>query len=401
MNPKLLCLPLLLLACTPRQNPAPLLRQPLQVATTNGWHRVVLDREAQRAFPKIWLGDASGSSVPYVVERDGLWEPRELSLSRLALGRDPQGNPTAEFGLKLPEGWQGREREQLRLKLDLEGAAPWVCEVALERRVEGQPSVSLERQIPEHLYDLGQAGHRDTLTVPWDLPLMRLTLRATQGKAPKILGLRVTAATEPQARAEDLALSPRQRVAKDGAWDLHLDAPERIVGAEIRLKAPVAPLAPAFSLPERPEEPERHLASTGLLWNLPALSTRSERVALDPISTDCLRLRLPEGAAVESLRLLVRREVLLFPAESGQRYFLHHGGGVKPAPGQLSALPTSSRELFQRAPLGLGTAEADPQGLALASEPLEPLRRGLPAIAALGVLLLGFLGWRLLRSETP
>lgn len=399
MNPKLLLLPLLLLGCTPKSSPAPLLRQPLQTAAASGWHRVVLDREAQQAFPKLWLGDASGGSVPYLVERDGLWEPRELELSRLALGRDPQGNPTAEFGLKLPEGWQGREREQLRLKLELEGKAPWVCEVSLDRRIEGQQSVSLERVIPEHLYDLGQAGRRDSLSVPWDLPLMRLTLKATQGKAPKILGLRVTAATEPQARAEDLALVPRQSVAKDGALDLHLDAPERIVGAEIRLKAPVAPLAPAFSLPEGPNAPERHLVSTGLLWNLPALSTRSERVALDPVNTAHLRLRLPEGAAVESLRLLIRREVLLFPAEAGQRYFLHHGGGVKPAPGQLSALPTSSRELYERAPLGLGAPEPDSQGLPLPSEPLEPLRRGLPAIAAVAVLLLGFLGWRLLRSE--
>lgn len=393
-----LALILVLLACAPKADRAALRRQPLSPAPASGWARLPLDREAQRAFPQLWLGDASGQPVPFLVERDGLWEPRELEPAHLALGRNPKGEPTADFSLKLPDGWQDREREHLRLQLDLEGQAPWVARVEVERSAEGRAPVSLEAPVAEHLYDLGGAERRSEIRVPWDLPRMRLTLKATQGVAPRIRGLRILAATEPSARAEDEAVSPRWE-RKGELIRLSLEGPERIVGAELKLRPPLAPIRPAFSLPARDGAPGRPLASVSMLWNLPALDSRAERVALDPVLSDALELRLPSGADLESIRLLVRREVLIFPAEAGRAYFLHQGGQLRQAPGQLGALPASSRGLYQQAPLRLGPAEADPQGISLEAEPGEGLRRYLPWVTGLLVLGLGLVALRMLRGE--
>jgi len=81
---------LLALACAPEtlEDREALRRKPVTAAATNGWVRLPLDREAQKAYPGVWLGDAQGASVPYLVERDGLWEPRTLELEKLALGQD-------------------------------------------------------------------------------------------------------------------------------------------------------------------------------------------------------------------------------------------------------------------------------------------------------------------------
>lgn len=397
---------LLALACAPqtREDREALRRKPVAAAAVSGWARLPLDREAQKAYPEIWLGDAQGASVPYLVERDGLWEPRTLELEKLALGQDAKGNPTAEFVLKFPQGWQVREREQLRIDLDLQGTAPWVCRVDVERRQEGGTGIIFEREMPLHLFDLGDAGHRHGFSVPWDFKIYRVTLRPAQGTAPKILGLRVTALTEPSSRAEDEIVSPRLETVGAREWQLSLDAPDRIIGAEITLTPPVAPITPEFRLPKpvSSSDPgdayERHLASTGLLWNLPALDTRATRVALEPITADRFRLRLPEGAHPESVKLLVRRDVLLFPAEAGKTYFLHYGGQVRQAPGNLGALPDSSRAVYQREPLKLGGAEADPQGIPKKIVLPDRTLPWLPWVTGLAVLALGFAVWKLLKA---
>lgn len=397
---------LLALACAPetREDHAALRRKPVTAAATSGWARLPLDREAQNAYPDVWLGDAEGASVPYLVERDDLWEPRTLELEKLALGQDAKGNPTAEFVLKFPQGWQVREREQLRIDLDLKGVAPWVCRVDVERRQEGGKGITFEREMPLHLFDLGDAGQTHGFSVPWDFKIYRVTLRPAQGTAPKILGLRVTALTEPSSRAEDEIVSPRLETVGAREWQLSLDAPDRIIGAEIALTPPVAPIAPEFWLPVAGASSrgdgsyDRNLATTGLLWNLPALDTRATRVGLEPITTDRLKLRLPEGAHPESVKLLLRHDVLLFPAEAGKTYFLHYGGQVRKAPGNLSALPDSSRAVYQRDPLKLGGSEADPHGIPKKIELPDRTLPWLPWVTGLAVLVLGFAAWKLLKA---
>lgn len=232
----------------------------------------------------------------------------------------------------------------------------------------------------------------------------RVTLRPAQGTAPKILGVRVTALTEPSSRAEDEIVSPRMEATGAQEWQLSLDAPDRIIGAEIALTPPVAPLAPEFRLlkpvssPDPGDAYERHLASTGLIWNLPALDTRATRVSLEPITADRLKLCLPEGAHPEAVRLLVRRDVLLFPAEAGKAYFLHYGGQPKQAPGNLGALPDSSRAVYQRQPLKLGGAEVDPQGLPKKIVLPDRSLPWLPWVTGLVVVALGFAAWKLLKA---
>lgn len=395
------------MGCGPKttEDRASLKRAAVAPAPESGWARVVLSREAQQGFPDLWIGEPGGASVPFLVERDGLWAPRDLRLSNLLLGRDASGRPTAEFTLALPETWQVRDREHLHLRLDLEGAAPWVARVEVQRRLGEGPGVTLERDEPLHVFDLGEAGRRTEVVIPWDALHHRITLVTLQGAAPRFKGLSARAATEPSLRAEDQLETPRLAAEADGSWTLDLDGPDRIVGAEVALKPPVAPVSPRFSVPPEPApqgQPEgyaRAVSDSGLLWNLPALGSSATRVSLEPVTTSRLRLHLPEGAQVASVKLLVRRDALLFPAEAGKAYSLHWGGRVKPAPGNLSALPDSSRALYQQAPLAVGPAEADPTGLPRSVPQEDPLRRWLPWIAGAAVLGLGALALRLLRER--
>lgn len=395
------------MGCGPKtsEDRASLKRAAVAPAPESGWARVVLSREAQQGFPDLWIGEPGGTSVPFLVERDGLWAPRDLRLSNLLLGRDASGRPTAEFTLALPETWQVRDREHLHLRFDLEGAAPWVARVEVQRRLGEGPGITLERDEPLHVFDLGEAGRRSEVVIPWDALHHRITLVALQGAAPRFKGLTARAATEPSLRAEDALETPRLTAEADGSWTLALEGPDRIVGAEVALKPPVAPVSPRFSVPPppvpqgQPEGYARPVSASGLLWNLPALDSASTRISLEPITTDRLRLCLPEGAQVATVKLRVRRDALLFPAEAGKAYHLHWGGRVKPAPGNLSALPDSSRTLYQQAPLAVGPAAADPQGLPRSVAQEDPLRRWLPWIAGAAVLGLGALALRLLRGR--
>ncbi|MCE1228921.1 MAG: hypothetical protein LWX11_05480 [Firmicutes bacterium] len=385
--------------------PAAPQRKAITPAQASGWARLALDRETQQAFPDLWLSDGQGRRVPFLVERDDLWQPRELELASLTVGKDEQGRPTLEFSLKYPEGWSVRQREQLRIALEVEGEGPWVCQVLVNRRQEGSTFIQLDGPAPLHVFDLGEAGRRLECSVPWDAKVYRITLQAVQGRAPHLKGLRVTATTQSSERPEDLTLTPRLESLGKGEWKLSLEAADRLVGAQITLQPPAAPLRPRFHLapdPNRPREEGPYVSVAGLLWNLPALHSTGTRVALGPVTAQELRLHLPEGAVPASVQLLARRDVLLFPAEAGQTYYLHYGGQVLSAPGDLGALPDSSRDIYARAPLSLGTAEADPHGVPLATPPLQSTRPWLPWVAGIAVLILGFGAWKLFRSgEEP
>ena len=403
----------LLLACAPKEDRSKLFRSPVSPAAVSGWARLPLDGNAQLAYPEVWLSDAEGVSIPFEVEREGLWQPRKMELSQLLLGRDAKDQPTAEFSLKFPAGWQVRDREHLKVDLDLEGQAPWVCRVEVERRLPESAFLRLERDVPSHLFDLGMLDGQRGFYIPWDAQTYRVTLVSTQGVAPQITGLKVTASTRPEELQADEVVTPRVEKSEETGgsserWALKLDSSQRVVGADVLLKPPVAPVQPQFKATVKESgrtsrsaqsSYESWVSSQGLLWNLPALSTKATRVSIGPIVTDRLLLTLPEGARLDTVKLLIRREVLLFPSESGRAYFLHTGGRVKQAPGSLAALPDSSRAVYSREPLKLGSGEPDPQGLPILIQGAERTRPWLPWVAGLAVLILGFFAWKLLKTS--
>jgi hypothetical protein len=358
-----------------------------------------LDAEAQRQIRGAWIGDGAGRSVPFLEAREGLWESRSLSVENTLMGRDAAGRPTIEFSLKLPEGWHVGEREALKLDLELEGRAPWVAQVKAERQREGGGFIAYDPASPLHLYDLSPSGSRRTLALPWDGHRYRLTLLASQGEAPRIIGLSARAEPRPEALEAELALDGilTPEPGKPRTWRLTLPDTERVVGLDLVLTPPAAPLRPEIRMGEGPEG-DRGWFCSDLVWNLPALSTRASRIALMPAQAKTLTLTLPEGATPDSVRILVRRQTLLFPAEAGQAYALHLGGEAKPAPGSLGALP-SIRTLAAREALTLGPRETDDQGLPHRESPGQRARPWMPWIAGLALLVLGAAAWRLFRQE--
>lgn len=393
-------------SCAPKEDRSKLAQRPVTPAPVSGWARLPLDGPAQLAYPDLWLGDAEGVSIPFQVEREGLWQPRQMELSQTLLGRTSKDQPTAEFTLKFPEGWQVRDREHLRVDLDLDGQAPWVCRVEVERRMKESAYIRLEQDSPLHLFDLGMSEGKRSFFIPWDAQSYRLTLVATQGAAPKITGLRVTASTRPEELKADAMVSPRvEKVSSSDSgreiWNVRLDTAQRVVGADLLLKPPVAPVQPHFQILAEGKasrtDSSQWVSVEGMVWNLPALDSKATRVALGPVITDHLELSLPQGARLDTLKLLIRHEVLLFPAEAGKAYFLHTGGGVKRAPGSLGALPESSRAVYAQEPLKLGPAEKDPHGIPILIQGAERTRPWLPWVAGLAALILGFFAWRLLK----
>ena len=398
---------ILLVGCASEEDRAGLQRRPVSPATSSGWGRLSLDGEAQRSAG-LWLGDAAGNAVPFLRERDGLWSPQTLEVTGLLLGRDTKGQPSAEFSLKLPEGWQVREREQLRVDLDLVGEAPWVAQVEIARRMNDGEFIVLQEPTPCFVYDLGPKQRRTEITLPWDGDRYRLTLALTQGKAPTIRGLRVTACTWPESLAADEVLVPTSLTHADepGDWRIELTREERIVALDVLAEAPCAPVSvnveaiPHASIEARLHTGDgfRNIGSSGLIWNLPALKSQSTRIPVSPTIARSLMLRLPMGVRLASAKVLVRREALLFPAEAGQSYYLHSGGEIKEAPGNLGALP-ASRAIYTREPLRLGASESDPQGLPRIIPGNERTRPWLPWVVGLLVLAMGAAAWRLLKPE--
>jgi hypothetical protein len=395
---------LLLLAACGREDRAALQRRPIAPAPASGWARLPLDAEAQRQVQEAWIGDAAGRSIPFQEAREGLWESRTLPVELLLTGRDAEGHPTAAFSLKVPEGWRVGERESLKVDLDLDGAAPWVVQVKAEREQPGGGFITYSPVAPLHLYDLAPSGSRRTLDLPWDSQRYRLTLLASQGEAPRIRSLTVRAETRPEALETELALDGTlaPEPGQPRTWRLSLpdsertEHTERIVGLDLELAPPAAPLRPRIRLGEDPEE-RRDYYCNDLVWNLPALRTKASRIALAPLQARTLLITLPEGATPQRARFLVRRQTLIFPAEAGQAYALHLGGEKKPAPGSLGALP-SARSLAATAPLSLGTAEPDDQGLPHRESADQRAKPWMPWVAGLTLVVLGFAAWRLMRQ---
>ena len=401
---------LLLLAACDGEDRTGLRRWPVGPVAGSGWSRVELDGAALSAAG-LWLGDAAGRAVPYLEEREGLWPPRDLETTGLLLGHDGGGRPSAEFGLRLPDGWQVREREQLRMDLELEGEAPWVAQVEIARAIGGAGGsgefLTLDSTPARFVYDLG-AGHRlAEVTVPWDGERYRIALSPGQGKVPSLRGVRVRANTWPEGLAVDDVLEAvvvREAGSADG-WRLDLPRPDRLVALDVTVEAPCAPVAirvEAMPLKSDSEDPgkggePRDVSAAGLVWNLPALNTRATRVVFGPVIARTLRLRTPDGVRLVSVRALVRRQSLLFPAEAGQRYFVHAGGEARKAPGDLDALP-ASRAVYGREPLRLGPPEPDPQGLPRLVPGGERARPWLPWAVGLVVAALGLAAWRLMRA---
>ena len=309
---------LLGLACT-REDRAALNRRPISPTPASGWARLPLDAESQRQVKGAWIGDGSGRSIPFIEAREGLWESRSLPLQNLLTGKDAEGRPTVEFSLKLPEGWRVGERESLTLEFDLDGRAPWVAQVKAERQREDGTFIAYDPVSPLHLYDLSPSGNRRSLGLPWDGQRYRLTLLASQGEAPRIRGLLVRAETRPEALEAELALDGTL-TAESGVprtWRLTLPDTERVVGLDLVLAPPAAPLRPDIHIGEGAEA-NRGWSCSDLVWNLPALNTKSSRIALAPVQAKTLTITLPEGATPQSVRILVRRQTLIFPAEAGQ-----------------------------------------------------------------------------------
>jgi hypothetical protein len=317
----------------------------------------------------------------------------------LLTGKDADGHPTAAFSLKVPEGWRVGERESLKVDFDLDGAAPWVVQVKAEREQPGGGFITYAPVAPLHLYDLSPSGSRRSLDLPWDSQRYRLTLLASQGEAPRIRSLTVRAETRPEALETELALEGTltPEPGQPRTWRLSLPDTERVVGLDLELAPPAAPLRPGIRLGEEQEE-RRDYYCNDLVWNLPALHTKSSRIALAPVQAKSLTFTLPEGATPQRARLLVRRQTLIFPAEAGQAYALHLGGEKKPAPGSLGALP-SARSLAATAPLQLGTAEPDDQGLPHHEGADQRAKPWMPWVAGFALLVLGAVAWRLFRRE--
>lgn len=395
---------LLLLAACARENRDSLHRRSVSPTAASGWARLPLDAASQRQVKGAWIGDAAGHSVPFLEAREGLWESRSLPIDHLLTGKNTKGQPTVEFSLRLPDGWQVGERETLRLDLELDGQPPWVAQVKAERQRQyegagGGGFIAYDPVSPLHLYDLAPSGTRNSLNLPWDGQRYRLTLLASQGEAPHIRGLSVRAETRPEALEAELALDGMlvPESAKPRTWRLTLPESQRIVGLDLLLAPPVAPLRPEIHVGDTTTE-SFDWSCSDLVWNLPALNTKATRIALAPVEATTLTVTLPEGATPQNLRVLVRRQTLLFPAEAGQTYRLHLGGEAKPAPGSLGALP-SIRTLASAAPLTLGPSEADDQGLPHREGADQRAKPWMPWIAGLALLVLGGVAWRLFKSE--
>ena len=234
---------------------------------------------------------------------------------------------------------------------------------------------------------------------PWSRP---------RGKAPKIAGVTVTASTRPEELQADETAAPRVEKASTAgreAWTLRLDAPQRIVGADVLLKPPVAPVQPVFEgLP--PEKPSAQAAgpswisSQGLVWKPAGPGHPGDPrgrgagghrpAAPEPARRGAARHRQAAGPPARCCSSRPRRAgpTTCTPA-----------GRVKQAPGSLSALPESSRAVYARKPLQLGAGESDPHGLPILIQGAERTRPWLAWVAGLAVAVLGFFAWRLLKTK--
>lgn len=294
-----------------------------------------------------------------------------------------------------------REREHLRIDLDLQGRAPWACRVDVARKLEGAALLGLPRTSPLQVHDLGRGESVASLLVPWDAREYRLVLQPLLGTAPNLRNVRVSAVTEPAGLEPARVLAPADLTCEIPSpaperWRLRLPGVERVVGLEVALRPTAQPGRPVAVVPAAgPGEAPRNLKVQDLVWNLPPRGGRGSRVDLDPVLTDRLVLALPPGARLETVKVLVRPEELLFPVQAGRRYWLHLGGRARKAAGEPPPLPPG-RQVYARDPMRLGPPEPDPQGLAQPRPRGRApwLRAGALGGAALLAVLAGFLLFR-------
>jgi hypothetical protein len=315
-------------------------------------------------------------------------------LSRVLLGKDGAGRPTAEFSVILPPGWRKGSGEELTVRFDCQGQAPWACRAEVSRRLGDGAFLTLSLEPAPVLYDFGASGARASLALPWDGDRYRVTLVPVSGAPPLLRGISGESAIPARVEGAEVRLSPSVESLPAAAGQgcrLRLEAPERVVGLTVLLEPPAAPLVPGVTHEGAPQ------AVSGLIWNLPALDTVATHLTLGPLSASSLDLTLPEGARLKRAEVLVRREVLVFPAEAGKTYYLHGGGGVRTAPGALDGLTGAGSD--HPAPLALGPSEPDPQGIPLAAAPGSDLRSWLPWAAGVVAVLLALVALRLFKQD--
>ncbi len=378
-------------------------RRAIAPPAVNGWARVVVDEDGADG---IWIGDAQGRSVPFLWETDATWSALPLTLGHPVWGQDAKGRATGAFTLHPPEGFSRGDREQVKLECALQASAsPWMVAVKVERRGDGGAFIALD-DTPRFLYDLGPDRRATAITIPWDADDYRLTLIPTQGPAPKLLGVEASACTLPsELKADERVNLLFPPATKDEAFrnlrHADLPRPSKLVGLEVTLQPPVAPVV-VHAVSLQPSQTggdfEPRVHGSAEIWNLPALGTLRTLVPMDGPVLMRVHLDLPDGVAIQSASALIRHRRLFFPAEAGAAYFLHSGALEKKAPGSLAALPASSRAFYEGKPLALGPAEPDPQALQAAPDAAAKVRRWLPWGAGVLVVLLGFWGLRLFKG---
>jgi hypothetical protein len=390
------------LACDATPPTVPQQRPIVVPADHHGWARVELDAAAQREREFLWLSDGEGRPNAFLFESGDLWQSRELEITDTLYGTDESGRLSAEFRPRLPSGWQLGEREHLAIEVEVESSPTFVAQVQVQRRRENGEWLRLDQTFP--FYDLGVGNHRK-LSIPWDGDHFRLRFEVSQGEIRSIRQLNVRAQSAPESSAAILVLAQIQppRPGSENAWIVSLAEEERIVGLELELAPPVAPIAVRVFVPQSEGGETRRLdtrfdlANGSYVWDLPALSSRSNRVSLAPIVTNHLAIEVPSEVKIERVKALVSREKIIFPALPAATYYLHQNGELRQAPGDLRALP-DSRIIHQTKPLALGAAQNDPHGVAREATTADKTRPWLVWIVAALVALLAFLGFRLLRS---
>ncbi|GEM_PF-456597 len=382
-----------------------LARRELGVVSASGWARVKIPPEVSQQRDSLWLSDENGTPVPFVEEREGLWRPQRLGVIDLLLGIDDQGRPTAEFGLKSPEGWKIRDREHLELALSVIATGPWVARVDVAQQRHDGVFVTSQASAPMFVYELGNQARDLDVVLPWDADRYRVTLSPTQGPVPKITAIAVTASTVPEALEPDARIGPitlRTLATTNDrgrqGYELELPGPDRVVAFDLTLRAPVAPVVAGVRRPSHDPQRRPVELGSGLLWNLPALQHQSERITIAPTFGQHFELSLPEGVVLTAAHALVHREALLFPAEAEARYYIHTGGRVVTAPGDLATLPVS-RLVYERSPVTLGDPEPDPHGRPHVLDAGQRTRPWLPYVIGVLVVVLGVVAFSLLRAS--
>lgn len=389
------------LALAPRLGAAPE-RRPVEVAGT-GWVRLTLDETAQAAADTAWLGDAAGRPLPFVRESTRAPETRPVRVDAIVSGRDAANQSTVEFTLAAEPGaasaaWQ--------VDLATAGETGWAARVEVDRRQGDGSWLRLDDGIDRHVYDFGGDGRRLRVSLPRDADRYRLTLVPAAGMPPTLTGVsarRILAARE---TLRPVAVDVRPVDGRPGEWLLPVSRRLRVRAIEIDVTDRFAPVSVQVStnVPPRdggPPYPRPIALRDGVIWNLPALATTQTRVAfVDGELVDHLVLHLPTGLHVDRVRWHVAEETWLFPAETGQRVYLHTGGVRRTAPGDLARLELPA--IDASLPVAtLGPAEPDPH--ADAESRWAFLEKALPWLIAATVALVAWIALRLLRkpeSET-